>query len=181
GSMAGVKLEQAKKAITFCVENLNQGDRFEIVRFSTQAEALFEKLVPFKSATKKQATKFIKNLKAIGGTNIEGALELALTPQNQSARPHFVVFITDGKPTIGETDEQKLLEKIQTVNQENLRIFTFGIGDEINTHLLDKITEQTRAYRTYVHPEEDIEVEISNFYTKVSSPILTNLELSFSS
>ena len=63
---------------------------------------------------------------------------------------------------------------------DQIRIFTFGIGNEINTHLLDKITEMTRAYRTYISPEEDIEVKVSNFYTKVQSPVFTDLKLEFS-
>lgn len=178
GSMAGKKLEQAKKALRFCIENLNAGDRFEIVRFSTQAEALFQKLAPADAANRAKAGEFVQDLKAIGGTNIEEALQLALGSESRpNGRPHFIIFITDGKPTVGEVEENALLKKIEQANRANLRIFTFGIGDDINTHLLDKITEATNAYRSYITPEEDIEVKISDFYGKVSAPILTGLKL----
>lgn len=179
GSMAGEKLKQAKKALLFCIENLNKGDRFEIIRFSTEAEALFRGFAPVTEENLKQAREFIDRLQAIGGTNIEEALTLAMDMKKQAGRPTMVVFLTDGKPTIGETDENRLLQKIETKNTSNLRIFTFGIGNDINTHLLDKITEMTRAFRSYISPEQDIEVEVSNFYAKVQSPILTDIALSY--
>ncbi len=180
GSMAGPKLDQAKKALAFCIENLNKNDRFEIIRFSTEANALFGKRVEFNETNLADARNYIKSLKAIGGTNIEGALELALKEQAAPDRPHMVIFITDGKPTIGETDEKKLIDRIVKYNKENIRIFTFGVGFDINTYLLDKLTELTQAYRSYITPEEDIEVKVSNFYTKVSSPVLTDLKIAFS-
>src|SRR5205823_14848424 len=68
GSMACAKLQQAKKALEFCVENLNAQDRFEIVRFSTEAEPLFGKLVNADSEHRKRASNFIADLKPIGGT-----------------------------------------------------------------------------------------------------------------
>lgn len=180
GSMAGKKLRQAKQALLYCVNNLNQGDGFEIIKFSTEAYALFWKIVNANSNNIKQAEKFIDDLKPVGGTNIEEALSLALNGYEGSNRTHLIIFITDGKPTIGETDDDNLIKKISDLNDDKTRIFTFGIGNEINTHLLDKITEISRATRSYITPDEDIEVKISSFYDKVQSPVLTNLSLSFS-
>lgn len=180
GSMAGDKLDQAKKALRFCVENLNKNDRFEIVPFSTEASSLFGKVEDFNPANKQKAIDFIADINPIGGTNIEEALELALSAQeNDSKRPFFVIFMTDGKPTIGETEEDPLLKKVAALNKENVRIFTFGIGSNLNTHLLDKITESTNAYRTYVLPDEDIELKVSDFYSKASSPVLTDIKVEF--
>ena len=181
GSMAGEKLEQAKKALLFCISNLNRGDRFEIIRFSTEAEALFKNLAPADEKHLDQARKYIKGLRAIGGTNIEEALTLALDAGASGSRPHMIIFITDGKPTIGQTREDPLLDIIKKTNRTATRIFTFGIGNEINTHLLDKITIQTKAFRTYVGPEEDIEIKISDLYTKVQSPVFTDLKLNTTS
>lgn len=179
GSMAGEKMEQAKKALKFCVENLNDGDRFNIIRFSTETDMLFETLETAKRAERQSARKYIDKLRAIGGTNIDEALEKALEVPKDPNRPYFVVFMTDGKPTIGETNVSALLQKVGTKNTDNTRIFTFGIGHELNTHLLDKLTQMTQAYRTYVAPDEDIEVKVSDFYTKVSSPVLTDIEVDF--
>ena len=180
GSMAGKKMAQAKRALLFCIENLNARDRFEIVRFSTEAEALFGSLQSASAENLRRAKQFIESLKPIGGTNMEEALRKALEgAERQSGRPGIVVFMTDGKPTIGVTDEDQLIEKIKEANSSKGRIFTFGIGNEVNTHLLDRITEETRAYRIYVGTEEDIELKISNFYEKVKSPVLVDLELDF--
>jgi Ca-activated chloride channel homolog len=179
GSMAGKKLKQAKKALLFCIENLNKGDRFEIIRFSTEAEALFTKLTNTNEGNLQQAREFIDELKAIGGTNIDDALSLALNMKTHSSKPYMIIFLTDGKPTIGVTEEKSLINKIKDHNSSGTRIFTFGIGNEINTHLLDKITELTRAYRTYITPKEDIEIKVSHFYSNVQSPILTDLQLDF--
>lgn len=181
GSMAGKKLAQAKNALLFCVENLNKGDRFEIIRFSTEAESLFRGLASADEKHREQARRFIGELKAIGGTNIDEALTRALKMDKTTNRPYMIIFLTDGKPTIGETDENSLVKRIKSANISGTRIFTFGIGSEINTHLLDKITELTRAYRTYITPQEDIEIKVSNFYTNVQSPILTDIQLDYGS
>ncbi|MFC2102881.1 VIT domain-containing protein [Bacteroidota bacterium] len=179
GSMAGKKLEQAKLALLYCVNNLNPDDGFEIIRFSTEAYALFDNIVTANEKNIKLAEKFIDKLKAVGGTNIEEAISLGLKNKSNSDRTHLVIFITDGKPTIGETNDGNLIKKIEKLNTGKTPIFTFGIGNEINTHLLDKITELTKATRTYISPTEDIEVKVSGFYRKVSSPVLTNLSLNF--
>jgi Ca-activated chloride channel homolog len=177
GSMAGKKLKQAKRALNYCIENLNDGDRFDIIRFSTEAYALFDELTRISKKNRDKAFEFIDKLHSVGGTNIEEALTLALRPENKPDRPHFVIFLTDGKPTIGERNEDKLVEKIRKANNQNTRIFTFGIGDEINTHLLDKITEQTKSTRSYISPSEDIELKIAAFYDKVQFPVLTDVKL----
>ena len=180
GSMAGDKLAQAQRALQFCVANLNPEDRFEVIRFSTEAQGLFGKLQQASAGAKVQAKQFINDFRAIGGTNIQDALSMALA-NSKGERPHSVIFLTDGKPTIGERNESALLGQVSQKVSQHTRIFTFGIGHEINTHLLDKITEQTGAYRSYVTPEEDIEVKVSRFYTKVSSPVMSNLKLDFGS
>ncbi len=180
GSMSDKKMDQAKKALKFCIENLNQGDRFELIPFSTEASPLFGEVSEFNAANKKKAIERIDELKAIGGTNIDEALQLALASQkNKNDRPFFIIFMTDGKPTIGETQEDALLKKIKEINKNNVRIFTFGIGTDLNTHLLDKMTEMTRGHRSYVLEDEDIEIKVSDFYEKASSPVLTDVKISF--
>jgi Ca-activated chloride channel family protein len=179
GSMSGDKLEQAKKALLYCVNNLNAGDQFNVIRFSTEAYALFNSLKKADKQNINEAKRFIDDLQAIGGTNIEEAFNLAFKNYKDSNRPHFIVFLTDGKPTIGEMNDEKLVKRILNSNKIKSRIFTFGIGDEINTHLLDKLAEATKAWRTYVSDEEDIEIKVSNFYDKIQSPVLSDLKLDF--
>lgn len=180
GSMAGKKLDQAKKALQFCVENLNDNDRFEIVRFSTEVEPLFDKLVAANSQRRDQAEDFIKGLRPIGGTAIDDALKkaMALRPE-RGDRPFVVIFLTDGRPTIGETGENNIIATVKRANEGRTRVFCFGIGTDVNTHLLDKITEETRAFSQYVLPEEDLEVKVSNFFAKIKEPVLANPSIQF--
>ena len=179
GSMYGDKLDQAKRALFYCIGNLNQNDHFNIIRFSTEAYSLFSSLENADKKNITEAKRFIDDLQAIGGTNIEEAFQLAFKNYQTTNRPHFVVFLTDGKPTIGEMNDEKLVKKILIANKNKSRIFTFGIGNEINTHLLDKLTNETKAWRTYVSDDEDIEIKVSNFYDKIQSPVLSDLKLDF--
>ena len=182
GSMAGKKLEQAKRALLFCLENLNAGDRFELVRFATESENFFGKLEPASPGNISRAKDFINKLKPIGGTNVEAALAGALeVNRGENGRPGFIIFLTDGKPTIGATGEETLIGKVRREASGRIRVFTFGVGDDINTHLLDRISEETRGLRFYVRPNEDLEVKLSNFYEKIKSPILVDLRVKFGS
>ena len=177
GSMVGEKMEQARRALTFCVENLNPNDRFNIVTFSTDAMSLYSKPKTFNENTLLDARAYINSLKATGGTNMEAALKLALNIDKEEKRPFMVVFITDGKPTIGVTKVEPLIKLIKDINVNKAKIFTFGIGDDLNTRLLQRIVEATKAHLTYIGTNEDIELKISSFYTKVSSPVLTDVTL----
>ena len=180
GSMAGKKMAQARKALTFCLDNLNEQDRFELIRFSTEAEPFFNKLAPVNNETLAEASTFIGKIKPIGGTAIHEALDKGLRLQESGkTRPQMVLFITDGLPTIGETDEDKIVNLIAD-SRSRARIFTFGLGHDVNTHLLDRIAEKTGGKSRYVLPEEDLEIKLSNFYRKISDPVMVNPFLSTS-
>jgi Ca-activated chloride channel family protein len=180
GSMAGKKLEQAKKAFLFCIENLNNEDRFDLVRFSTDTESLFGRLVEATAEHRRRATEFVQGLKPTGGTAIDEALRKALAARPaQSDRPGVLIFLTDGLPTVGERDADRIVAGVKQAGRGNTRVFCFGIGHDVNTHLLDQITETTHAYSQYVLPEEDIEVKVSSFFAKIKEPVLANLSLVF--
>src|SRR5437764_9255858 len=165
--MSGKKHEQAKKALQFCLENLNEKDRFELIRFSTEVEPLFRTLVSAEKSNRQRAEDFVDHLKPMGATAIDDALRQALTlrPGKRSdqrldgpgVRPLVIIFLTDGRPTIGVTDEDQIATHVKRETDGHTRIFCFGIGTDVNTHLLDKITEETRGFSQYVLPEEDLE------------------------
>src|SRR5205823_635938 len=135
-------------ALNFCLANLNDDDRFDIVRFSTEAEPMFGEL---KMAEKKNVEKgrsFIEGLKPTGGTAIDDALASALKLRDKSmsastARPFMIVFLTDGAPTVGTTDEDQIVRRA-TDRASDVRVFCFGIGNDVNTHLLDRLADSTR-------------------------------------
>ena len=185
GSMRVKKLDQAKAALEFCIDQLNPEDRFDIIRYSTETETLFNKLRTAKEQQTKEAKEFVKGLKAGGGTAIEEALVLAIETiskqgNEKSIRPRQIIFITDGRPTIGETRTHKIIDRLVKKRQKikgNMRIFSFGIGTDINTKLLDLISQETKASTEYVLPEENIEHKVSRFYEKVSQPVMANISI----
>jgi Ca-activated chloride channel family protein len=177
GSMSGEKIKQAKNALIFCLDKLNPSDYFEIIRFSTEAEALFGKRVPNTPGNNAKAKQYIKNLQEAGGTNIDEAFELAFAEKENADRPHIVLFLTDGKPTIGETQPDLLTDKILKKTGSGTRIFSVGIGHDLHTKLLEKISNESKGYCTYVAPEEDLELKISDIYKKLSRPVLTDIKV----
>jgi Ca-activated chloride channel family protein len=179
GSMRGPKMEQAQKALKYCLKNLSAIDRFAVLNFATTVNRYKDGLLPCTPDQIEQATKWVDDLNATGGTAINDALAAALElrPKDEG-RTFTVVFFTDGQPTIGETDPEKILKRTLERNTGNTRIFTFGVGHDLNATLLDRLAEETRAVSTYVKPEEDIEVKVSALYGKISHPILANLKLS---
>jgi len=182
GSMRGTKMEQARKALKYCLEQLDKSDRFGLIRFATTVEPYEEKLLDCSGEQIKKAVKWVDDLDATGGTAIQPALEAALKMRSKDTdRPFTIVFFTDGQPTFGETNPDKIFENVSKKNTDNARIFTFGVGDDVNAALLDKLASSTRALSAYVRPEEDIEHKVSTLYGKMSNPILTNLKLSTTS
>ncbi len=186
GSMSSDhKIDQAKKALTFCVNTLNPDDRFDIVRFSTEAEPFFKELTPVNEDNKKKALDFIDSMKASGGTAIDDALTLSMDELRgkvggEKAPQHLrmLVFLTDGQPTVGEQNPDKIIADAKQ-HGADVRIFSFGIGTDVNTKLLDQVAEQTRGYSQYVLPNENIEVAVSNFFAKVQDPVIAGVKVDF--
>jgi Ca-activated chloride channel family protein len=172
------KIEQARKALAFCVKSLGEGDRFNIVSFATEARPFWDGLVDVNAENIEAAVSMIAKLEAVGGTNIDEALRLAVGMAEKSDRPCMVVFLTDGKPTIGETDSDRLAKGIAALGKKNVRLFTFGVGHDVNAPLLDRLAAENRGAPEYVDPKEDLEVKVSSFYGKIAHPVLADLALS---
>jgi len=178
-SMSEIKMAQAKKALKYCLGQLHADDRFAVIKFSTSVTPFRDKLVPANKDYLEAATKWVDGLKTSGGTAILPALDEALGMRTDDAgRPFTVVFFTDGLPTVDELDADKIVKKTLAKNSANTRIFTFGVGDDVNTTMLDQLAEATRAVSTYVRPAEDIESKVASLYSKISHPVLTDVKLS---
>ncbi len=179
GSMRGDKIIQARNTLTKCVEQLNAGDKFEIITFGTEAYQLFGKRTIVDETSKKKAFAFIDRIEPLGGTNMDAAFGLAMQEKVDPVRPSNIIFITDGRPTIGEYDEAKLMKKISLSNAKSHRIFTFGIGADLNIKLLDLIAADGRGLRTYISEGDDISKTVTSFFKKISAPVLSDVKISF--
>jgi len=178
GSMKGDKIEQAKAALAHSLERLNDGDRFNVITFATQVRAFGEGLVEATPGNIEDALAFVAKIEAAGSTNIDEALWEGLDSP-ESERPQMLVFLTDGLPTVGEQDVATILENAEARNGADVRIFSFGVGYDVNTTLLDQLSLDNRGTVEYVKPDEDIEQKVTSFYDKVSMPILSDISIEF--
>jgi Ca-activated chloride channel family protein len=176
GSMDGEKIEQAKDALAYVLKHLNDEDRFNVIAFSTGLRQYARKLRPVSEA--REAIRWVDDLEAIGGTDINRALLEALD-QVDEERPTVIIFLTDGLPTEGEVEIDQILANVEATAPDNVRLFPFGVGDDVNTILLDTLAEEQRGATGYVRPHERIDEEVSGFYSKISTPVLADIELDF--
>ncbi len=180
GSMGGAKIEQAVEAVRFILNNLNEHDRFNVIAYSDLIEAFFDKPVSVSKKNLEEARDRLDRITATGGTNIHEALGAAmkqLRTEDEGARPKYVIFLTDGLPTVGKTDEKTILADTRKANKTRARLFAFGVGYDVNVRLLDKLVIENYGRSDYVKPAENIESKISSLYAKIKNPIMTNLKV----
>ncbi|MCC6124071.1 MAG: VWA domain-containing protein [Pirellulales bacterium] len=179
GSMSGKKIEQVKASLKYVLNNLRPGDTFNIVAFDSQVEAFRPELQRFDEDTRKAALGFVEGLYAGGSTNIDGALKTALAQIQDSQRPNYIVFLTDGLPTAGVTSEPQIVSNVKGYNKIRARLFAFGVGYDLNSRLLDKLVRENFGQSEFVRPNEDIEDRVSKLYHRIESPVLTGVRLQF--
>lgn len=177
GSMAGAKMDQARAAALQVVEGLADGEAFNIIDYSTTVSSFAEKPVIKNAQSRLEARKYIENIRPGGGTNIHDALLESLRPQPTDGMLPIVLFLTDGLPTVGQTSEVAIRETVEKGNAHGRRIFTFGVGNDVNVPLLDRLADLTRASATYVLPQEDVEVKVAQVYKRLYGPVLADLAL----
>lgn len=174
------KIDQARKALNFCLASLHEKDRFGLVAFSTEAQAFKPDLLPATKPNVQSAIEYVKNdIQARGGTAIDEALRLGLKMNSDPERPFMVVFLTDGEPTIGERDPKAILKNVSGVSAANVRLFCFGVGYDVNVDLLQSLARDNRGANTFVVPKENIEIKVSSFYTRIASPVFTDVTVEF--
>jgi len=178
GSMSGRKIKQAKAALRFALTNLNEEDRFNVITFATQGHSFADELVPATSDNILDVIPFVEGIEAGGSTDIDSALEEALDLPD-SDRPKMIVFLTDGLPTTGVTDVTTILDNVEGRNGTDARIFVFGVGYDVNTTLLDRLSLDNRGTVDYVKAGEDIEQKVTSFYSKIAKPILSDIAIDF--
>jgi Ca-activated chloride channel homolog len=179
GSMSGEKIEQARQAVRFLVQQLKPDDTFNIIAYDTEVDAFRPELQRVKTDTINAALSFASGLNAGGGTNIDSALTTALAMLVDAKRPNYVLFLTDGQPTVGEQNEIKIVADAQAADKVHARIFNLGIGYDVNARLLDRLSRELGGQSVYVRPNENIETYVSTLAKAISSPLLTDLNVKF--
>lgn len=182
GSMDGQKIEQAKGALKFVLGRLNPADRFNLIYYSDNVTEHFPQLVEASSGNIGNAQGAASALTADGGTDINTALGSASAmfmsgPENSDHRPDYAIFLTDGLPTVGETDVTRIIKNAKDGFGPDVKLFVFGVGYDVNTTLLDSLALDHHGTATYVTESENLETKVSEFYSKMASPALTNITI----
>mgnify|MGYP002623054630 CR=1 FL=1 len=179
GSMSGKKFEQVREALQFVLNRLEPEDMFNIVAYDSKVEAFRPELQRADEATIQQARGFVDGLYAGGSTNIDGALQTSLGMLTDAERPNYVLFLTDGLPTVGEQSDVKIARRAKQANTVGARLFNFGVGFDVNSRLLDRLSREQRGQSIYVRPNEDIETQVATLYNRIGAPVLTDLAIDF--
>jgi Ca-activated chloride channel family protein len=175
GSMSGKKIEQVKAALQFMLRQLEPADTFNIVAYDSEVETFRPELQRADAATIRAALSWVEGISAGGGTNIDGALRTGLRMLSDASRPNYLLFLTDGEPTVGERSEVKIAANAAQENKVNARMFVFGVGFDVNGRLLDRLARELRGQSVYVRPNENIEAPVSSLYAKIGSPMMTDV------
>jgi Ca-activated chloride channel family protein len=177
GSMQGEKIEQARAAALQVVEGLEDGEAFNIIDYSDSIARFAERPVIKNRQTIGEARSYIKRLRADGGTNIHDALVEAMNqPVTEKMLP-LTIFLTDGLPTAGETRESAIRESVIAANKHKRRIFSFGVGFDVNAPLLTSVANAARGAATFVFPKEDVEIKVSQVFRRLSGPVLADPQI----
>ena len=179
GSMSGQKIEQVRAALKYVLNNLREGDLFNIIAYDDQVESFRPELQRYNDQTRRAALGFVEGVYAGGTTNIDGALKAAFAQLQDPHQPTYIVFLTDGLPTAGETREQTIVVNAKRENQVHARIFVFGVGYDVNGRFLDKLARENFGQSDYVRPNEDIEARVSSLYRRIESPAMTGVSMKF--
>ncbi len=175
--MRGEKLAQVREAALQVLAGLDDGEAFNVILYNEGVDAFAVRPVIKSRQTIKGATEFLEGMTARGGTNIYDALLEALRqPPSEGTLP-IVLFMTDGLPTVGQTSEVSIRELARKGNSHQRRIFTFGVGVDVNTPLLEKIAYESRSTTTFILPSEDVEVKVADVFKRLHGPVLADPEL----
>jgi Ca-activated chloride channel family protein len=183
GSMSGDKIEQARNALHFILGQLGEADRFSIVSFDDRISVWADLLQPVEKGSLQSARDYVDWLSADGSTDLETALQTGLEVLDRSENRgalRMVVFLTDGLPTAGITDEALIARLVTETNSRlEARLHVFGVGYDVNSHLLDRLAADNSGSVTYVQPGENLELALTQFYGKIAYPVLTGIEIVF--
>ncbi len=180
GSMSGPKFDQAREALKFVLERLNARDNFNLVDYNSKVSSWQPEMAGLSPENRQSALRYVDNLRSGGNTNIEEALKTAFAMMGDPKAPNYLVFLTDGQPTVGEQNEMKLAEIAKKANPGGTtRLFSFGVGFDVNARLLDRLSGQAGGASVFVDPYEDenIESAVAAFFSRLTTPALTRPRL----
>ena len=176
GSMSGDKMEQARAAGKQILRSLSPMDRFRLIDFSTDVRWFRDDFTIATRENIRSAERYLDALEAQGSTNISGALTEALSSPVQSGRLPIVLFLTDGQPTVGERNASVIAADVGRQRGAR-RLFTFGVGADLNISLIEQLALEGRGAASFVRPDESVERAVSIVASRLTSPLVTDVRI----
>jgi Ca-activated chloride channel family protein len=177
GSMAGGKLDQVKIAALQAIEGLADGEAFNLVIYNEAVESFSPAPVIKTPESTAKVRDYIKALRPSGGTNIHDSMLTALRQPPTPGMLPVVLFLTDGLPTVGVTVEKQIREAAAKENPHQRRVFTFGVGLDVNTPLLSALARGAKGSAVFVLPGEDVEMKVGSVARRLNGPLLADVTL----
>ena len=172
GSMHGVSIGQARRAVHLAIKALEPADLFNVIEFNSRTSALHTQSVAANSLNVANALNWVKQLRANGGTQMRPALEMALGQPAREGHLRQIVFITDG--SVGYEDEMfSMIEQ----RLGNARLFTVGIGSAPNSWFMRKAAEAGRGSYTLISALHEVREKMEGLFRKLEHPQVTGIEV----
>ncbi|HKR08214.1 MAG TPA: VWA domain-containing protein, partial [Gemmatimonadaceae bacterium] len=176
GSMSGQKIEQARAAGKQLLRTLSSMDRFRLIDFSSDVRTFRDGFSYATNENIRAAERYLDDLDAQGSTNISGALDEALSAPTQSGRLPIILFLTDGQPTVGERDATVIANSVAK-QRGGRRLFTFGVGADLNVSLIEQLALEGRGTASFVRPDESVERAVGIVASRLTSPLVTDVRV----
>jgi Ca-activated chloride channel family protein len=176
GSMSGQKIEQARSAGKQLLRTLSPMDRFRLIDFSSDVRTFRDDFSAATNDNVRAAERYLDDLDAQGSTNISGALDEAMSARVQSGRLPIILFLTDGQPTVGERNPTAIAASVARQRGPR-RLFTFGVGADLNVSLIEQLALEGRGTASFVRPEESVERAVGIVASRLTSPLVTDVRV----
>ncbi|XP_061494279.1 inter-alpha-trypsin inhibitor heavy chain H5 [Rhineura floridana] len=187
-SMVGTKLRQTKDALFTILQDLRPEDHFNIIGFSSRIKVWQQdQLVPVTPNSIRDAKIYIHNMSPTGGTNINGALQISTQILNdyiaqsdiEARSVSLIIFLTDGRPTIGETQSAKIVSNTKEAIRNKFCLFTIGIGSDVDYELLERLALENCGMSRRIQEDEDAAAELKGFYDEIGTPLLSDIRVDY--
>uniref|UniRef100_A0A674F6L6 Inter-alpha-trypsin inhibitor heavy chain 5 n=1 Tax=Salmo trutta TaxID=8032 RepID=A0A674F6L6_SALTR len=188
-SMLGTKIRQTKDALFTILRDLRPGDRFNFVSFSNRIKVWQpNRLVPVTPLNVRDAKKFIYMLQPTGGTDINSGIQtgssllsgyLNADPDANHNSVSLIIFLTDGRPTVGELQSPSILSNARTAVNEQFCVFTIGMGNDVDYRLLERMALENCGMMRRIPEDSDASTMLKGFYDEIGTPLLSDIRVNY--
>lgn len=136
GSMQGQKIEYARQAACYAVQQLLPSDRLSVTIYDDQIDVLVPSTL---IEDKNQIIRRIQSITPRNSTNLHGGWLEGGTQVSRYLQPsqlNRVILLSDGLANVGQTNPDLIASDVRGLSQHGVSTTTMGIGDDYNEDLM---------------------------------------------